>query len=97
MAPFSVAGSQGAVRAFDGGAALVRVSVVPAVLHSASITPPSTTVPLMLGRHREAPESGASPSRATEGPSMEQLLSVNQAAELLRTTVRFQGSRAPCS
>jgi excisionase family DNA binding protein len=38
---------------------------------------------------REAPEGGASPSRATEGPIMEKLLSDSQAAELLGTTVRF--------
>jgi hypothetical protein len=54
-------------------------------------------VPLMLGRHREAHPKVALPHLATEGPIMEQLLSVNQAAELLRTIVRFRGSRAPCS
>lgn len=46
-------------------------------------------VPLTVGRHLEAPERGASHLAPQEGPIMEQLLSVNQAAELLGTTVRF--------
>ena len=46
-------------------------------------------VPLTLGKHREAPDLGASRSRITGGLIMEQLLSVNQAAELLGTTFRF--------
>jgi excisionase family DNA binding protein len=45
---------------------------------------------LLLGNHHEAPDRGASPHLAPqESPIMEQLLSVNQAAELLGTTVRF--------
>jgi len=45
-------------------------------------------VPLTLGSHREAPEA-ALPATCQKGSIMEQLLSVNQAAEMLGTTVRF--------
>jgi excisionase family DNA binding protein len=51
--------------------------------------PPSLMVPLAPRKHLEAPERALPHLAPQEGPIMEQLLSVKQAAELLGTTDRF--------